>query len=315
MNRGAQSKTISVLTAIMLLITYIACGFIVCAGIPTSTEKLSLLTSDFDESPYGKPALTEIALEVRDFTISDYGREEFDASGAENALADFVIGKAKEASGEGSPTVGLWSADALAVLEGDAPSSDQMMYELAEVGEQYALTADAISHLNDVNDLVSRLFVPLLSIVVLALFCLLVGFRNYGYRCTARGLLYAGIATIALFAILGAWALISFDSLFAVFHSLFFAEGTWTFSPHSLLIEMYPTGFWVGMGVVWLVSSCALALLSILFGMVLNRAANKRAAALEQMRAEAAAPEAGWTADAPEALKALEGEGKGSVAL
>ena len=282
MNRAMQSKVISELTAIMLLFTFVAFGFIVCAGIPTSTEKMSLMTSEFDESPYGRPALTELALEVRDFTISDYGRSEFDASGAENALGDYVIVKAKEASQEGSPTAELWSADALAVLEGNAPSSDQMMYELAEVGEQYALTEGAVSHLNDVNDVVSRLFVPLLSIVVLAAFCLLVGFRNYGYRCAAKGMIYGGFATIAIFLILGAWALISFDSLFAVFHSLFFAEGTWTFSSHSLLIEMYPTNFWIGMGTIWLVSACALAALSIMFGVLLNNAAKRRSAITEK---------------------------------
>ena len=62
----------------------------------------------------------------------------------------------------------------------------------------------------------------------------------------------AGIAVVAVFALLAAWVVVDFNGFFAAFHSLFFANGTWTFSYDSLLITMYPPEFWIGMGAVWL---------------------------------------------------------------
>ena len=56
--------------------------------------------------------------------------------------------------------------------------------------------------------------------------------------------------------------LVNFDALFTWFHGLFFAAGTWEFPADSLLIELFPDGFWVAAGVTWaaLVASGGLVL-------------------------------------------------------
>lgn len=272
MNNTSQAKVISILAALMLFLTYIACGFTVCATLPITTEKLSSMTSNFEDSPYSEQDLTELALEVRDFTVNDYGRSDMGEAGAENALAATILEHARSSAEPASPTHDRWSAEALEVLEADDPSFDVTIQNLYEAGPEYSLDEDAISHLNDVNDVLSRLFIPMLAIAVLAAFCLMASLRYYGYSIAAKSLLYAGIATIAVLAILGIWALLSFDSLFAALHSIFFAAGTWTFPADSLLIEMYPIDFWIGMAAVWFISSCVIAVLSIIFGLLIKKA-------------------------------------------
>lgn len=277
MDKTSQSRIISVLAALMLFFTYIACGFAICAGLPMTTEKLSLMTSDFESSPYNHDDLVALAQQTRDFTIDDYGRHEQGSSGAEIELATFILERARSSADPTSPTHDRWSEEAISIIYGNDPSPDVTMTKLYEAGAQYSLDDEAISHLNDVNDLVSRLFMPLLGIAILAAFCLMAGVRHYGYICAARSLLYAGCATFAFLLMLVIWALISFDSLFSFMHSLFFVEGTWTFPTKSLLIEMYPIGFWVGMGTVWLISSGCVALLSVTFGALIKRSYNRKA--------------------------------------
>jgi len=81
----------------------------------------------------------------------------------------------------------------------------------------------------------------------------------------------AGIVVLAVFAALAAWVVVDFNGFFAAFHSLFFADGTWTFSYESLLITMYPPAFWMGMGAVWLTVTGALSLIAAFTGTALRR--------------------------------------------
>lgn len=113
------------------------------------------------------------------------------------------------------------------------------------------LTADAISHLDDVYR-VACVAKP--ALVIVAMLCI-AGLAHVavriGRRALGRTLIAGGGLVLAAFCALGAWAAIDFDGLFAAFHSLFFQAGTWTFPYDSLLITLYPTAFWMGMGGIW----------------------------------------------------------------
>ena len=85
-------------------------------------------------------------------------------------------------------------------------------------------------------------------------------------RALGRALLAAGTIVLTAFLAFGVWAILDFSGLFALLHSLFFAEGTWTFSYESLLICMYPLPFWMGMGVIWLIASAAACVGCLLVG-------------------------------------------------
>ena len=64
--------------------------------------------------------------------------------------------------------------------------------------------------------------------------------------------------------------IVDFNGFFAAFHSLFFANGTWTFSADSLLICMYPPDFWIGMGAVWLAATLVASAVAIAVGMAVK---------------------------------------------
>ena len=76
----------------------------------------------------------------------------------------------------------------------------------------------------------------------------------------------AGILVIVVFVALGVFAAIDFDRFFTLFHSVFFSQGNWTFPYDSLLICALPTVFWVGMGVIWLIVTVLVSILSIAIG-------------------------------------------------
>ena len=51
-------------------------------------------------------------------------------------------------------------------------------------------------------------------------------------------------ALVLLFALAVA-AVLGWQQFFALFHSLFFADGSWTFRASDTLIRLYPTQFWM----------------------------------------------------------------------
>ena len=143
--------------------------------------------------------------------------------------------------------------------------------ELAAAPEEYTLPADALSHLDDVYHVVAGariglIVVALVAVAACAHMAVRVGRRALGGVAQA-----AGIAVVAVFALLAAWVVVDFNGFFAAFHSLFFANGTWTFSYDSLLITMYPPEFWIGMGAVWLAATGLLSIASIVVGALLRR--------------------------------------------
>lgn len=237
----AKATLISVATAIFLSVVYIAIGFGVCAGVPNVTELLANATVNESSSPFTKAELVSGAEAVRDYSFGEHDQEKL-----------------------------------LAVIQGindeaGTPYANVEMNELLSAPASYSLGEEEISHLDDVYDAASQMFFPILGTATLAAFLLMVGLQFFGVEVVRRSFLYSGIATIAIFALLGAWALVSFDSLFAVFHSLFFANGSWTFPADSLLITMLPASFWIGMASVWFAVTVIVSTISVLLGLYIGR--------------------------------------------
>ena len=241
MTHTTRRYVLTFITTVMLALTFVACGFAVCAGVPQVVTGLSQSYSNDELSPFSKEELVVAAEATRDYTV---GTHDY------NALME---------------TLGQINAEA------DTPYADASAEELADAPEQYTLTPDAISHLDDVYDVVQRALPSLLACAVLAAFTFFCCFYMYGSRSVGRPLAYAGAVVIAAFAVLGAWALADFNGLFARFHSPFFADGTWVFSTDSLLICMYPQAFWMGMGAIWLAVTLALSILSLICGLTFIR--------------------------------------------
>ena len=219
-------------TALLLAVTLIGAGFAAVAIPDAATATLSRAFSGCDQpnTPFTADELASMAIAGKHYTFDDNDREKLDAAIAE--------------------------ANAAAEAGGRATASTR---ESAACN----LPADAISHLDDVYR-VACVAKP--ALVIVAMLCI-AGLAHVAVRISRRALgrtlMAGGGLVLAAFCALGAWAAIDFDSLF-------FQAGTWTFPYDSLLITLYPTAFWMGMGGIWLAVTCGLSILAVLIGFTLG---------------------------------------------
>lgn len=239
---GALAVALSVIAAVALAVVLVAAGLAACCARPT-TAVLSQATSADYASPYSKGTLIDLAVATRDYTVDGIPRAD---------VLEQIMAAA--------------SAEAPEVLA----DSDDPAIALANANERYTLTEDALSHLDDVYTVISTAAPALAACAIIALASLIaLGFAG-GRRRVGMTLIAAPLVVIVAFALLAAWVVIDFNGFFAAFHSLFFANGTWTFSADSLLICMYPPDFWIGMGAVWLAATLLASALAIAAGIAIK---------------------------------------------
>lgn len=241
--KGYINKAAAVVAAVALAVTFVAAGFAVCAEFPQTTEALANAFSGMDNpaTPFSHDDLVQAAVVTRDYTVGSNDREAVFAMLHDiNANANTRYANAGKA-------------------------------ELAAAPDVYTLDASALSHLDDVFGVVSAARIALIIIAVVAIAAAAhVGVRS-GRHALGSVLLAAGAAVLAVFVLLALWVVVDFNGFFAAFHSLFFQDGTWTFSYESLLITMYPPAFWMGMGGVWLATTAGLSILAIVIGWRVRR--------------------------------------------
>lgn len=237
---GIASTLISLVATIALAIAFVAAGLAACC-LPQTTEALSAAFSGSDnpQTPFSRDELVRAAVATRDYTVGTNDR---------------------------AAVMGV-----IAAVNHDAHTPYADSDALTSAPEEFTLNAEALSHLDDVHAVISTAANVLIAIALIAgAACIFLGLRR-GRRRVGGVLIGAGVAVIAVFAALAAWVAVDFFGFFAAFHSLFFANGTWTFSSASLLITMYPTAFWMGMGAVWLAATGLLSILAIVIGGILRR--------------------------------------------
>ncbi|MEP7041338.1 MAG: DUF1461 domain-containing protein [Chloroflexota bacterium] len=122
------------------------------------------------------------------------------------------------------------------------------------------LDAAERSHMSDVGGLVRVLAgLELAAIAVLLVAGWLL--RGERERC-ARLVLRAALGVGAVALMLGIFFAVAFDTAFASFHAVFFAEGTWQFGPDSNLIRLFPEPFWFETSLLAGVSIVVIAVLA-----------------------------------------------------
>lgn len=226
-------------SALLLAVTLIGAGFAAVAIPDAATATLSRAFSGCDQpnTPLTADEFASMAIAGKHYTFDDNDREKLDAAIAEANVAAEADGRATASTRENAAR---------------------------------SLPADAISHLDDVYRVASMAKPALVIVAVLCIAGLAHVAVRIGRRALGRTLIAGGGLVLAAFCALGAWAAIDFDGLFAAFHSLFFQAGTWTFPYDSLLITLYPTAFWMGMGGIWLAVTCGLSILAVLIGFTLG---------------------------------------------
>ena len=223
-----MNKLAAVVAAASLAITLVAAGFAACAAFPQTTEMLAGAFSGNGNpgTPFSHDEMVQAAVATRDYTVGSNDRE--------------AVFSMLHAINEGAGT----------------PYADAAPDELAAAPEEYTLPADALSHLDDVYHVVAGARIGLIVVALVAVAACAHMAIRVGRRALGGVLMAAGIAVIAVFALLAAWVI---------------ANGTWTFSYDSLLITMYPPEFWIGMGAVWLAATGLLSAASVVVGALLRR--------------------------------------------
>lgn len=135
----------------------------------------------------------------------------------------------------------------------------------------------AVSHLRDVRDVLFRARVFLGVLLVLAAVWLgrLFAARRFAELSTA--MMWGCGFTLGVATAAGVAATADFSSTFAVFHSLFFSAGTWTFAEGTLLIQLFPAEYWSAMGAIWGGLAVVLGAVLGVAGWLLRRAERSRA--------------------------------------
>ncbi|GER23833.1 hypothetical protein NCCP1664_23280 [Zafaria cholistanensis] len=122
-----------------------------------------------------------------------------------------------------------------------------------------------VAHMADVKAVVAVTFAA--GLVLLAASVAIALYLSRRYAGGIRRALFAGaVSTVALMVVLAVAGTLNWRAFFSGFHSLFFAEGTWTFRLEDTLIRLYPTQFWVDSAI----AVAALVLVASLVTLVLT---------------------------------------------
>jgi integral membrane protein (TIGR01906 family) len=82
-----------------------------------------------------------------------------------------------------------------------------------------------------------------IAAVILVVF-LIWAWRGKWMRDYIKGLQRGGILTLGLLGLIVLLAVAAFNSIFVIFHEIFFKAGTWTFLFSDTLIRLFPERFW-----------------------------------------------------------------------
>ncbi len=108
------------------------------------------------------------------------------------------------------------------------------------------------SHLDDVRSVMIPATVLTWILLAGAIVWCVAAWRSPAARSALRRAVFgAGVGLLVAVPLLGLAGLADFDALFARFHGLFFAAGTWQFYADDLIIQLFPEAFWAVSGLVW----------------------------------------------------------------
>ena len=157
-------------------------------------------------------------------------------------------------------------------LEGDVGYADPA------VGQALFFDDKQVSHMEDVRDLLKNIFIffsiCLILFLILFLVTLLIHKKNPAKR---TGLVFLWSSAVVFFLMLLLFLLATnFSSLFDRFHAAFFPQGNYMFPEGSLLITMFPFGFFFDFFITLALSSCVLAAAVLAAGIFLFLSAKRR---------------------------------------
>ncbi|MBO0908106.1 TIGR01906 family membrane protein [Arthrobacter sunyaminii] len=140
-------------------------------------------------------------------------------------------------------TYGSYAVDYLLNFSGARYLGDLVMAS----GEPLYLESE-VSHMADVKTVLTVAFVTALAMAVLSLLaCIYLAKRSPGG--IRRALFSGSVVTLVLVGALIVTAVLGWESFFTQVHTIFFANGNWTFRMDDTLIRLFPAQFWMDAGI------------------------------------------------------------------
>lgn len=137
-----------------------------------------------------------------------------------------------------------------------------------------------VAHMTDVK-LVLQIALAVVAVLAVLAVVSALYLRARAPGAASGALFFGAWLTVVLLVLLAVAAVLAWEQFFALFHSLFFAEGSWTFRASDTLIRLYPTQFWTDAAI----AVGALALLGALVVMAATwPTAFRRHRALDRVR-------------------------------
>ncbi|WP_370646455.1 TIGR01906 family membrane protein [Arthrobacter sp. zg-Y238] len=140
-------------------------------------------------------------------------------------------------------TYGSYAVDYLLNFSGSRYLGDLV----GDGGEPLYLDSE-VSHMADVKTVLTVAFIAAMVMAVLSLFAALYLHRRSpgGIR---RSLFSGAVLTLVLVAALVVLAVLGWEQFFTQLHTIFFANGNWTFRLDDTLIRLFPAQFWMDAGI------------------------------------------------------------------
>ncbi len=264
--RKALVWLLSLATSVAVAYTLFGLGFVACTT-PQATAAIGGTFSGWENSVFPEKDMAAIAEAARAYSIEGASGDSLFAA-IQDALAETnpSLAAAFESWREGSGA----AFDGTGAADGQSAAASALSNAAGAVSERYALSENALSHLRDCTPIFTtgRISVGVVGGFAVAGFIALaiIASRKQAGRALMAG---AGLVFALLFA-LGAWAVIDFNGLFTWMHQMLFAQGNWTFSASSLLIQLFPEAFWAAMAALWVTASLVCATIAMMLGKLVS---------------------------------------------
>lgn len=131
-------------------------------------------------------------------------------------------------------------------------------------------TAAEVSHLADVKKVLEwadYYFIFLLAVEVF----LLVMIYCLERKELWKAFFYGGIVSSCVLVLILLWSLIDFNSLFTLFHLVFFPQGNWMFAEGSKLITLFDYNFFFSLAAGIFVKAIIFSVLMVLVGLGIKK--------------------------------------------
>lgn len=254
----------TIITSITLIFGLFGTGFLLCTT-PVATSAIGHAFGEWDSKIYPETDMEALAEAVRSFSIEGTGRDD---------LLETVKGVIEKSHPE--LAVSVENGELSITYSGTIKGLNESLQYLAQTTgdgnftERLTFPDNALEHLEDCTPLFQFGRIGVIAALAIALIGLLLLALLRGKRYAARSMIICSLLVILAIIGLAVWAVTDFNSLFTAFHQVLFSQGNWTFSPDSLLIQLFPESFWLAMAILWGIVSVVASLFVFVLGLILR---------------------------------------------